>query len=84
MHIFEEKKKKTEKYRIFLKCFDFWFIGPKYSCSADKNTSVKCRVTKKKFFSGSFWIFCYFFENMRWRTVGTNRFFVTKSHPEIG
>ena len=48
---------KSDKYRqispniaFFLKCFDFWLMGPKYSCSADENTLEKCLVIKKFFF----------------------------------
>ena len=38
--------------RFFLKYFDFWLIGPKYSCSADENTSENCLFIKNFFFFG--------------------------------
>ena len=53
-----------DEYRFIRKFFDFWLVGPKYSCSADENTSEKCLVTKKFliFFRINFW---YFFESMQ-------------------
>ena len=56
MHIFEKK----EKYRFFLKCFDFWMMRLKYSCSADENTWEKCRHTEKFFFSFGLYFLLFF------------------------
>ena len=55
-----------DKYHFLLKCF--WLMGPKYSCSADGNTSEKCLVL---FFFGGGLNFLLFFQ----KYAGLGKFF---------
>ena len=68
---FRKKRQISTNIAFFLKYFDFWLMGPKYSCSADENTSEKCLVSKNFFSFGGGLNFLLFFR----KYPGLGKFF---------